>query len=118
MYYMIYEDDVSVKWTKAQKAYIKKCESAAESAGVTDGVLVWATDKKDIYEDDGNLHVAMRGVHVAFGIGQDLPSAEYNEKTKAIMTAMGLAKKISERVLVDEEEDEDDEYCSHCGRGR
>jgi hypothetical protein len=83
-------------------AWEKKCESVAEAAGTS----VYFPDfevstRNDCFEDDGALHVHVKGkLWAVFTIGQDTPAKEANEMTRKIMTGLGLEKKISERVLV------------------
>ena len=88
---------------KKQTAWEKKCEKAADDAGVK--VLFFADidiSESDQYEDDGTLHVVRKGGQRASFLLEDMPAKKYNAKTIAIMTALGLAKKIGPRVLVDE----------------
>lgn len=96
-------------------AFEKRCQEVADKMDVE---VTFYRDKEpfqDPFEDDGNLHVISRGSRAAFSIGQDTPAAIHNEKTRAILTALGMEKKIGERVLVDETE-EDDDCCPECGR--
>lgn len=87
----------------------------------TTGVSVyfpWRDDdmKLDAFEDDECLHIHKSGVHACFSVGgNDYTSSQQNERTKAVLNALGLKKLITIRVLV-EEEDEHDEECPHCGR--
>jgi hypothetical protein len=68
----------------------------------------------DVFEDDGFLHIYKNMVRAVFTIGQDLPAKEANERTRAILTALGMEKKITQRVLVDEIDETD--CCDTCGR--
>lgn len=97
----------------------KDCRVIAERHGL-DEPLFWPVEGKtaEPFEDDGNLHVEKQGTHAAFGIGQDISGAEYNRLARLVMTDLGMAKKINDRVLVEEEDDEDDERCPCCGRGQ
>lgn len=90
-----------------------------------DNPLQWAEDKPDnAYEDDGALHVTKSGLHVVFGIGQDTPGKEANEKIRAILAALGMKRRIGKLTLVSEECEECngdgytvcDQECEHpCG---
>lgn len=100
-------------------AWQKNCERVAADANTS----VYFPDSEvseqtDCFEDDGALHIQIKGKHRAcFHIGQDTEPKEANELTREIMKGLGLEKKISDRVLIEETEDEGDDYCSHCGRG-
>jgi hypothetical protein len=105
--------------TPAAKRFLAQCKKAASAIGQDfEDCLTWGTDPKsdDQYEDDGNLHIEKAGIHICFGIGQDLPSAEYNRQARLVMETLGMKRKISERVLVEEDDENDENYCSKCGR--
>lgn len=57
----------------------------------------------DAFEDDGTLHVIKYGIRAVFSIGQDTPGRESNEKTRAILAALGMKRKIGKNTLVAEE---------------
>lgn len=84
-----------------------------------DNPMMWTEDKPDdAYEDDGNLHVIKNRLHVVFGFGQDTPGREANEKIRAILTMLGIKRRIGDRTLVDEEcEDCDGEGYVTCNEG-
>ena len=68
------------------------------------------------FEDDGCLHIVSRsGTRAVFDVSQwqSLPGQHQNEIVRAVMSALKL--KVTDRVLVEEEECESDE-CSYCGR--
>jgi hypothetical protein len=92
----------------------RKCEKVAEATGVAVYFPRIPGEKYQApFEDDGCLHIMHKSERACFGIGQDLSGQEQNERIRAVMTAMG--KRITERVLVDEEDDEDEETCEYCG---
>ena len=95
------------------------CNQVAERYGLQEPMFFTDNQKQDPFEDDGNLHVMRRGLRAVFGIGDEVPSEEYNHLTRCILTDLGLEKKINDRVLLEEEDGDEyeDEYCSHCGRG-
>jgi hypothetical protein len=74
----------------------------------------------DVFEDDGYLHVRRRGTRAVFNVskGQTLNGEEQNKRTVIVMEALGMKSKIDERVLVDEEPDEEENegFCPACGR--
>lgn len=99
---------------------------AEKVLGCTD-LLTWAeSEPDDAYEDDGNLHVVRYGLHVVFGLNQDNGKWS-NEKTREILAALGMKKRIGKRTLVEEECEECDgsgyvtcsehgeHSCSDCG---
>lgn len=105
--------------TATTKAFRKKCEAAASEVGVN--VSFYENEAgNDQFGDDGYLHITKNGFRACFdvGHGQSLEGSEQNKNTRAVMNHLGMESKISDRVLVeetDEDEDEDDE-CPHCGR--
>jgi len=96
----------------------KRCEEASEKTGV-EFYIPW-TDKNmkvDVFEDDECLHVHKRGVHAAFSVGGDnYTGKQQNDRTRAVLTALGLEAHIGPRSLVDETEEDEDDECPHCGR--
>lgn len=102
------------KNTKFQKL----CELASKQTGVEVTYYVDEERANHLCEDDGNLHITKNHVHACFNVGngQSLGPKEQNERTRAVMNAMGLSDKISDRVLVDETDDDVDGICPHCGR--
>jgi hypothetical protein len=93
-----------------------QCEEVAEKTGVS--FYSPYNDKNmktNAFEDDECLHIHKRGVHACFTVGGDnYTGKQQNERTRAVLTALGLEKLITERVLTDETEEEDE--CSYCGR--
>lgn len=102
-----------------QAAFRRKCERAAQTAGLDDVLFCDNEEatKDDEYEDDGVLHIRRHGLRAAFNVGdnQNLPGAVQNENTRAVMAALGMKRKVSERVLVEETEEEEEEPCPQCG---
>ena len=79
--------------------------AARVAAKVLDGSapLDWEeAGDDDAYEGDGNLHVRRYGLHVVFGLNQDLGKWS-NEKTRLILAELGMKKRIGKRTLVEEE---------------
>jgi hypothetical protein len=98
----------------------KKCEDAARIADVEVCFYeeVPPISKASQFEDDGYLHIEKpREDRACFdvGVGQSLDGKEQNRRTRIVMEALGLTSKISDRVLV-EEDDEEEDCCPHCGR--
>lgn len=102
--------------TKPKTKFEKQCDEASEKTGVS-VFIGWRDDEMaaDAYEDDECLHIHKRGVHACFSVGGDNYSGkQQNERSRAVLTALGLQKLITDRVLVDETEECEDE-CPHCG---
>jgi hypothetical protein len=104
--------------TKRTTQFERDCRAVAEETGIE--VDFFYNEKgSDCYEDDGNLHIHKSGMRAVFNVGHngDLPGAEQNERTRKVLNALGMGKKISDRVLVTEEaEEDDDDVCGECGR--
>jgi len=97
----------------------RDCAKVAETTGISVNFFgAPKGQKQSFYEDDGSLHLHKRGGWACFdvGNGQSLSGKEQNERTRKIMEALGLP--ITDRVLVDETEDEEDDECPCCGRFR
>jgi hypothetical protein len=95
----------------------KNCEAVAGKLGL--GVEFYEDGPRpaDCLQDDGTLHVSnAAGFRACFDVshGQSSDGKEQNECTRAVLTALGMEKKITDRVLVEEEEK--DAYCPHCCR--
>lgn len=91
-----------------QNNFRNKAVSVARKVLGHNDPMMWAEDKPDdAYEDDGALHVTKHGLHVVFGLGQDTPGKDANKKIRAILSALGMKRKIGKRTLVDEE-------CEEC----
>ncbi len=99
-----------------QTAFERKCIAVNEKLGL--GEILFFPDERraDAFEDDGCLHVVKGGMRACFDVASD-DAAVQNERARAVMTELGMEKKIDDRVLVDEKADEEDEYCPHYGRG-
>lgn len=94
----------------------RQCLSVADETGIS-FYSPFEDDnmKVDAYEDDECLHIHKSGVHACFGVGGDnYTSKQQNERTKAVLKALRLSKLITDRVLVEEVEEDDE--CPHCGR--
>lgn len=87
-----------------QNRFRNKAVAVATKILGDDRPMTWAEDKPDnAYEDDGALHVTKHGLHVVFGFGQDTPGKEANEKIRAILTELGMKRRIGKLTLVAEE---------------
>ena len=94
------------------------CEAVAGKYDT--GVTVYPAQQKssDCYEDGGYLHVCKGTERAVFDVGEgQSASGEVQNNTRAILIALGMPGKIADRVRVEEEEDDENGYCSHCGRG-
>lgn len=92
-----------------QNRFRNKANAVSNKVLGDDIAVEWEAkdEKDDAFEDDGNLHVTKHGLHVVFGFGQDTPGKEANEKIRAILSALGMKRRIGERTLVEEE-------CEEC----
>lgn len=91
-----------------QNRFRNKAVAVATKVLDDDRPMTWTEDKPDnAYEDDGALHVTKHGLHVVFGFGQDTPGKEANEKIRAILTELGMKRRIGKLTLVSEE-------CEEC----
>ena len=99
--------------------FMRKCNKAAV-AGETSVFFVddRPAEENSQYEDDGALHVKFGGCRAVFdvGDGQSNSGAEQNRKTRLVMEALGMKRKINDNVLVEECDDDEDDVCPHCGR--
>ena len=100
-------------------AFEKRCRKVAEDMDI--GIDFYDDDSKaGAHEDDGTLHVVWRGKRACFDVSNcqdDAPSVQ-NGKTRQVLKSLGLEKWIGEDVLVDEDDEDDEEQgCPHCGRG-
>lgn len=84
------------------------CRDVAESTGID---VLFFEDKRpaDTFEDDGTLHVMYRGLRAVFdvGSGQSLTGEEQNARTRMILEK--LDRPVTDRVLVEETGDDDEE---------
>lgn len=100
-----------------QLKFRNKCEKAARMSGVDDPVFYPDNFIATEYYDDGNLHIRQFGLRAVFGLNADAPAKQQNETTRRIMGALNMKRKITDRVLVKEDgDDEDGEECPHCGQ--
>lgn len=105
--------------TKRISKFEKLCREVSEK---TDIEVIFFDDEhaSDAHEDDGNLHVTRRGLMACFDVGggQELSASRQNDRTRTVLRGLGMESAINEHTLVDETEDDedDDEYCPHCGR--
>lgn len=93
-----------------------RCGVIADAFGLSDVLFCRGENYQPPFEDDGCLHIVSRsGTRAVFDVsqGQSLPGQHQNEIVRAVMSALKL--KVTDRVLVEEEECESDE-CSYCGR--
>lgn len=102
-----------------QNTFRNKAVAVASRVLGDDNPMTWAEDKPDnAYEDDGALHVTKHGLHVVFGFGQDTPGSEANEKIRAILSAIGMKRRIGKLTLVSEECEEcDGDGYTTCDEG-
>lgn len=91
-----------------------ECRKVSENTGI-DVMFFPDKGKSDLTQDDGTLHITKRGLRACFdvGRGQSATGKEQNERTRAILSALKMEDCINNRVLVDEDEDEN--VCPHCG---
>jgi len=96
-----------------------ECEQVSAKTGIS-FYSPWNDDdmKLDAYEDDECLHIHKRGTHACFGVGGNgICAGKQNKNTRAVLEALGLSKMIGERVLIENEEEDDEwgDYCHECG---
>lgn len=86
----------------------KLCREVASATGID---VDFYEDRRpaDVFEDDGTLHVMYRGLRAVFdvGSGQSLTGEEQNTRTRLILEK--LDRPVTDRVLVEEYEDDDEE---------
>lgn len=89
---------------KKQSQFRNKANRVSNDVLGDDVAMFFDIDEKDgAYEDDGALHVTKHGLRAVFGIGQDTPGEEANEKTRDILTALNMKRYIGKSTLVEEE---------------
>lgn len=102
-------------------AFERQCVKASEATDVEVHFPRIAGERhQEPFEDDGYLHVMKGKERACFDVGggQSLCGKQQNERARAVLTALGMARKITPRVLVEEADDEDEDgHCPHCGRG-
>ena len=104
--------------TKTKTKFEKLCEEVSDKTGVElFDVCETGRVKLDAFEDDECLHIDKRGLHACFSVGGgNYSPRQQNERTRAVLTALGLQKLITDRVLVEEPvECDDDNDGPHCG---
>jgi len=101
-------------------AFQKRCIFVADFCYLPEPSFYEDRRKSEAHHDDGTLHVIWRGQRACFDVSncQDDPEHVVNEKTRKVLIGIGLEKFIGDRVLVEEDDDEDDrgDCCPHCGR--
>jgi hypothetical protein len=104
-------------------AFIELCKLIEEKHDISFYSPGDAPDNKTkVSEDDGMLQVYYRGEWAAFGIGQDRPLREQNDRITVVLTILKMEKWLKvEYVLhrqddIEREEQESDDVCPHCGR--
>lgn len=88
-----------------KETFRQKCQRLADE--ICDGDIDFFEDsaQEPVY-DDGVLHVTYRGLRACFGLNEDATARAQNDKSRAILKALGMEKKITDRVLLDEREDD------------
>jgi hypothetical protein len=107
-----------------QIKFQRKVERVVKSLDIDDPLVCHDSKdmKDDEYEDDGSLHIQRAGVRYVFDVsdGQSATGEEQNRQTRAIMEALNMKRKITDRVLVEEgDENNDAEHecnCEYCTR--
>ncbi len=105
----------AIKAERRKEAFRRKCLKVSESTGIE--VSFCDDDRKqEPHEDDGTLHITKDGLRACFWVCSDVPAVQ-NERAVEVMTAMKMEKKITDRVLVEDDEDSNDlgDRCPHCG---
>lgn len=99
--------------SKQLTKFERDCQKVADDLGIE--VDFYRNESgSDCYEDDGVLHIRKRGIRAAFSVDASQDDAtEQNERTREILTALNMANKITDRVLVEEE---DEQVCPCCGQ--
>jgi hypothetical protein len=98
-------------------AFRRNCEKVAEQLDLGEVYFHDGEIYREPFEDDGYLHIISRdGTRAVFNVsdGQMLSSEAQNDNTRKVMRALGMARKITENVLVEHVDDLPD-VCPHCG---
>lgn len=95
----------------------QKCQRISDQLGLADPEFYEDSDQQDPFYDDGTLHVVKYGVRACFHLDEDTEGSLQNERTRIILGALNMKRKINDRVLVDDDLNAEEEYCPHCGRG-
>lgn len=105
-----------MKTSKTKPRFQLQCEAVSEKTGIN---VMFLDDNQNSEpcEDDGNLHIIKHGLRACFDVGREQCASgkEQNERTRKVMTELGMEKQITDMVLVDEQEDCDDDECPCCG---
>ena len=111
-------ENMSLKAIHDQARFRKKAIAAAKKF-LGDEIMEFPHNGPDsAYEDDGNLHVCKHGLRICFGIGEDVPGKEFNQKVVQILTALSMKRHITIRALTEEECGEcDGEGHTTCNEG-
>jgi hypothetical protein len=101
------------------KTFRNRCDRVSGATGIE--VMYFEDDplQADAFEDDGTLHIRQAsGLRACFDVGnsQSLSGREQNVRTRAVMDMLGL--KVTDRVLTDDTDDDDEDVCPECGRPR
>ena len=89
-------------------SFKKRCESVADQIGVTVDFFK-DSHQQEPFEDDGNLHIVRNGLRACFdvGNGQSNTGKKQNVLSEHILAALGIKSYIRNRVLVEEDDEED-----------
>lgn len=87
-----------------QNKFRNKAERVSEKVLGDSVSMFFETNKPDdAFEDDGALFVTKYGLQAVFGIGQDTPGRDANNRMREILADLGMKRFISDRVLVEVE---------------
>lgn len=93
----------------------RDCLKVSEQTGIE--VEFYPNEKgSGCFEDDGYLHIIKSHIRAVFSVIDD-DAVTQNNRTRKVLTALGMTKSITDSVMVAEEDEDEDDYCSHCGRG-
>lgn len=109
--------------TEIKTKFERDCKAAEDALGIS-VYFPWSDEDKNtnVFEDDGCLHIHKQGIHACFGIDQDRPLREQNERITKVLVFLKLEKWLKvPNILASEEEcqleeDEENGVCPHCGR--
>lgn len=121
-------ESTDIERLSKRSRFIDKClRLFGHNAGYcADSMMIFQDDANaekgySAHHDDGFLHIIHNpsGLRASFDVqfNQTLSANLTNDNTMRILEMLGLKKLIGKSVLLDPDEDEDDdEYCSCCGR--
>jgi DnaJ-class molecular chaperone len=93
-----------LKQVTNQIKFRNKAESVSEKVlGDSVSMFFEMAEPDTAFEDDGALHVTKHGLRAVFGIGQDTPGRDANDRMREILTGLGMKRFIGPRVLVEVE---------------